>query len=132
MPRFLSAEWIEALARAAATRVVPDGTPAAALQVEVNCAGDLVVWVLEIAATGLTVRAGPSPTATVRLHTDEPTAVALATGALNTQLAVAADRVRIEGDLAAIAGVRNAFDALGDVFADVRAATTFPAAPRRR
>jgi hypothetical protein len=127
VPRFLSPDWIDALARAAAAQTLPEGTPAAAVEVEVRGpAGDRVVWVLEIAPPALRVAAGPSAAATVRLHCDEATAAALATGALNAQLAVAGDRLRIEGDLATLPGLRAAFEALGDVFAAVRADTDFP------
>lgn len=130
MPRFLAPAWIDALARAAAARPVPDDTPAASVQIEVERAdGGAVTWVLEVEPGQLRVVAGTHPHATVRLHTDEATAAALATGTLNAQLAVARDRIRIEGDLAALAGLRAAFEALGDVFAAVRADTEFSPNP---
>ena len=132
MAEFLSDEWIRALGDAA--RAGGDHDPADEV---------LVVETLVRRVPGrrevcyrvtcdTTVRAVVLPSATdapadVRIEADYPTAAALARGELNAQTALADGRLRVSGDLARLAGHAAALARLGDVFAAVRASTTFPA-----
>ena len=66
--------------------------------------------------------------ADVRIETDYATAVALARGELNAQTALADGSLRVSGDLARLGAHAPALARLGDLFASVRATTTFVAA----
>jgi hypothetical protein len=65
--------------------------------------------------------------ADVCLETDYVTAAALARGEMNAQTALADGRLRVSGDVARLAAHASALVRLGDLFAAVRPATTFPA-----
>ena len=56
--------------------------------------------------------------------TDRETACALHHGDTNAQQALAAGRLKVHGDLAALGGRSDALAALGDVFGPVRARTS--------
>lgn len=62
----------------------------------------------------------------VRLTTDYPTAVAIALGKENAQIALARGRLRLGGDIDTLARRAGALAALDDATAAVRAATTYP------
>jgi hypothetical protein len=62
----------------------------------------------------------------VRLTTDYPTAVAIALGKENAQIALARGRLRIGGDIDTLARRAGALAALDDATAALRAATTYP------
>jgi len=130
---FLSDEWIAALD--AAARAAP------------NAAGDADVLAVEPLVRGVPgrgdvryrvmcdtdVRAVTRSSADapdVRIETDYATAVALARGQLNAQTALADGMLRVSGDLARLAAHAGGLARLGDLFASVRATTTFaPAEP---
>jgi SCP-2 sterol transfer family len=71
------------------------------------------------------VRADSRP-ADVRLETDYPTAAALARGELNAQTALAEGRLRVVGDVARLAAHAAALARFDDLFASVRATTSYP------
>jgi hypothetical protein len=127
---FLSPAWIDALTRAAAAAAAPAVSEEVAVEVIVETGdpaapGGRVVWHLVAAPSGLSVAPGPHPGALVTLTADVATAAALAQGSANAQRALDQGRLRIRGDLADLAHARAALDALGDVFAAVRADTAF-------
>jgi len=62
----------------------------------------------------------------VRLTTDYPTAVAIARGRENAQIALARGRLRLGGDVDALVKRADALGALDDATAALRAATTYP------
>jgi len=132
---FLSDEWIAALdAAARATEV--DAGDADSLAVEpvvrgVPGRGDVRYRVTCDTGVRAVTRA-PDGEADVRIETDYATAVALARGQLNAQTALADGVLRVSGDLARLAAHAAAFARLGDLFASVRATTTFAAAEPER
>jgi hypothetical protein len=146
MAAFLSDEWIRDLALACnatfgGSRSDPGapgtGAPAAATS-------DTGRFVIEPVVTGvpnlgevryqLAFTAGscrvvrPSgDDADVRLETDYVTAVALSRGTANAQAALADGRLRVSGDVARLAAHAAALSALDDLFAALRAHTSYPA-----
>jgi len=70
-----------------------------------------------------------APPPDIRLETDYRTAVGLARGEMNAQVALAEGRLRLSGDVARLAGRAFALGRLDDRFAAVRATTTFPKPP---
>jgi hypothetical protein len=129
---FLSDEWIRELGRAA--RGAGDHAAVdAVLVVEPVVRGvpgrGEVCYRVTCDATVLDVTASSvsDAPADVRLETDYATAVALARNELNAQTALADGRLTVSGDVARLAGHAAAVARLGDLFAAVRASTTFPA-----
>ena len=131
MIEFLSDEWIAALASAASAA---GSEPGAALVVEPVVRGvpgrAEVRYRIAFAETGCIVSAAPADAeaADVYLETDYPTAAAIARGDMNAQAALADGRLRVTGDVARLAGHAAALVKLGDLFAAVRPATTYPGA----
>jgi hypothetical protein len=127
---FLSPEWLRALDAAARDATWPpwDG---AALVVEQRVHSvpgrGAVTYHLVLDASGARVAGGPAEDPTVVVETDHATAVALATGELNAQAALASGRWRLHGTTGRLAGRAAVLQAVGDVFAALRAGTTFPA-----
>ena len=138
MPEFLSDAWLAALddaARAAgplpALAAIGD-TPFVLEQVvreDADAEGDAgsaaVRYQVEFTAAGLRVRAGDLRQPDVSFATDRATAAALARGETNAQRALAAGHFRISGDLEGLVARSDALVALDDVFAAVRAETTY-------
>jgi hypothetical protein len=131
---FLSDEWIAALASAAPA---PRDETGERLVVEpvvrdVPGAGEVRYRIAftdggcEVAKT-----AADAVPADVCLETDYPTAVALARGETNAQAALADGRLRVAGDVARLAAHAGVLPRLGDLFATVRAETTYPGADGR-
>jgi SCP-2 sterol transfer family len=132
---FLSDEWIAALDAAAHAALRDGADDVDLLAVEpvvrgVPGRGDVRYRV----TCGTAVRAvmrlsndAPADDASsdVRIETDYATAVALARGQLNAQTALADGLLRVSGDLARLAAHASALARLGDLFASVRATTTF-------
>jgi hypothetical protein len=138
MAEFLSDEWVRALgqvARAAGDRAADDeevlvvepvvrGVPGRGeVRYRVLCAAT-VCDVTPASATS-------SEPADVRLETEYDIAVALARGEMNAQHALADGRLTVSGDVARLSGRAGAVAKLGDLFAAVRASTTFPASADR-
>jgi hypothetical protein len=71
-------------------------------------------------------RSSHAPPADIRLETDYRTAVALARGEMNAQVALAEGTLRLSGDVARLAARASALARLDDRFAAVRATTTYP------
>ena len=71
------------------------------------------------------VQPGTADRAEVLLTSEYATAAALARGETNAQQALAAGRLRIGGDVDALVRRAGALAALADVFAAVRATTTY-------
>jgi hypothetical protein len=141
--RYLSAEWVDAAARAlAADTALKEATADVALTLEQvvtgvpagvaggpeEGAGDGDVrWHVAVDRGSVTLAAGPAPQGfDVRFTTDYATAAAIAQGLLGAQQAFAAGRLRVGGDVTALGRHHRAFAAVDDALAGVRAATTFP------
>ena len=134
---FLSDQWIAALANACDAKREPGGASdrgetGGRLVVEplvrgVPGRGD-VRYHVSFDAGGCSVelpRADAAP-ADVSLETDYGTAVALARGELNAQAALADGRLRVVGDVARLAAHAGALARFDDLFASVRAITSYP------
>jgi hypothetical protein len=135
---FLSDEWIRDLALAC------EGAPAPTTTSDATTS-DAGVFVVEPVVTGVPdlgeVRyqivfqagraaveaASEGAAADVRLETDYVTAVALSRGTANAQAALADGRLRVSGDVPRLAAQAAALAALDDLFAALRATTTYPA-----
>jgi len=128
MPRFLSPEWIEALDAAAREAPVPPGVRLTIQQIVTDDGGDggEVRYHLVIDGGGLRVRPGDAPAADVTLVQSRAVASALSRGELNAQQALAAGRLKLRGDIGRLAREGRALTAVEDVFAAVRADTTYP------
>ena len=130
MIEFLSDEWIAALAGAAPA----SGGDGERIVVEPVVQGvpgrDEVRYRIAFYEVGCVVAdvGADAPPADVCLETDYSTAVALARGALNAQAALADGRLRVSGNVARLAAHAAALTRLGDLFAAVRPATTYPGA----
>lgn len=127
---FLSAGWIAALdaaARRSAALAACAGDERFVLEQRVvPPTGDQVVHHLVFAADGVRVRPGAASHPDVVLTTDLETAVAIARGGTNAQRALALGRLQVRGDLDVLTSRSSALAAIDDVFASVRAETTYP------
>jgi hypothetical protein len=128
---FLSPEWVSALDREARRSVALAA-----------CAGDTRVVMEQrvampdgserahhvvLADGGASVMVGRAATPDVVVHTDLATARDLALGRENAQHALAHGRLRLSGSVEALVERTESLRALDDVFAAVRAETTFAA-----
>jgi len=129
---FLSDEWISALADSGEATLAEDDTGGRRLVVEPVVVGvpgrGVVRYRISFGTTGCTVGAAApgAPDADVRLETDYVTAVVLARGETNAQVALADGRLRVSGDVVRLAAHASALARLDDVFSAVRASTTYP------
>jgi alkyl sulfatase BDS1-like metallo-beta-lactamase superfamily hydrolase len=124
MAAFLSDEWIAAL-DAAALRRLP--RPDRAVVIDQRVTGEPGArFHLRLAPDGCRVLPGAASRADLTLTVDSATAARLARGEESAQRALAEGRLKIGGHLDRIAELASYLDGLGDVYADVRAATSFP------
>jgi hypothetical protein len=127
--RFLSAEWITELDRAAArsSRLVDDlagVTLVVERRVQGGPLGD-VAYVTRIEDGRVRFVAGPADDADLVLLSDYATARALARGELNAQQAFAAGRLKVRGRLDTLVAHARTLAAVGAGLEDVRATTSF-------
>jgi predicted lipid carrier protein YhbT len=115
---FLSDEWIEALADAAAELSVDPALTLAVQQVVED-----VAWTVRVA--GGRVSVDRDDHADVTVATDRATAAALVGGDLATQDAFAAGRLRLGGDLTKLLASADGLAGLSAAYASVRATTTY-------
>lgn len=125
MARFLTAEWIEALDAAAREAAVPAGVSLVIQQVVTDEADDEFQYHLVLDGGHLSVRSGAAEAADVTLVQSREVAAALSRGELNAQQALEAGRLKLRGDIGQLARHGKALTAVEDVFAAVRAATTY-------
>jgi len=125
MAPFLTAEWIEALAAAGREATVPAGVSLVIQQVVTDEAGDEICYHLVLGDGHLSVRPGEAEAADVTLVQSREVAAALSRGELNAQQALEAGRLKLRGDIGQLARHGKALIAMEDVFAAVRAATTY-------
>jgi hypothetical protein len=129
VPEFLSEGWLSALDDA--VRASPGVSVLAPMVIEqvvgaVPGRGE-VRYRFRIDAGGARVTAGAADDAPdVRLSTDYATAVAIARGKENAQVALAHGRLRLGGDIDVLVRRADALTALDDATADLRASTTYP------
>ena len=125
MARFLTAEWIDALDAAARQAAVPAGVCVTIQQIVTDETEGDVRYHLILDDGRLTVRPGEAATADVTLVQSREVAAALSRGELNAQQALEAGRLKLRGDIGQLARHGKALTAVEDVFAAVRAATTY-------
>jgi predicted lipid carrier protein YhbT len=119
MPVFLSDEWIDALAEAAA-----EAAPRADARVAIRQVVDDVSWTVRVADGAVSVDRGAL--ADLTLSSDAVTAAAMARGELAAADALASGRLRVAGDLSVLLGAADGLAGIDAVYAGVRDATTFP------
>ena len=125
MVRFLSPEWIAALDVAARAATVPEGVALTIQQVVTEADGDDVRYHLVLDAGRLRVVPGVADAPDVTLVQTRDVAAALSRGELNAQQALEAGRLKLRGDIGHLAREGKALSAMEDVFASVRADTTY-------
>jgi putative sterol carrier protein len=125
MSRFLTPEWIADLDAAAREAAVPAGVRLTIQQIVTTEGGDDVRYHLVLEDGRLRVHPGEAPAADVTLTQSREVAAALSRGELNAQQALEAGRLKLRGDIGHLARQGRALTAVTDVFAAVRAATSF-------
>jgi putative sterol carrier protein len=125
---FLSAAWIEALDEAARAATLPEETAGVSVTIEQivrDAPGGECRYHLRIEGGRARVLPGPSTTPDLRLFADYDVAARIQRGELNAQQALAAGRLKIQGEFARLVRADEVLRALEDLFAPVRAATTY-------
>jgi putative sterol carrier protein len=126
MVRFLSPEWIAALDAAAREATVPAGVRLTIQQVVTDDGGDEgVTYHLVVDEGRLQVLPGEAESPDVTLVQTREVAAALSRGELNAQQALEAGRLKLRGDIGHLAREGKALSAMEDVFAAVRADTSY-------
>jgi putative sterol carrier protein len=128
VPDFLSAEWVTALDDAARDVALPDAAATVSITVEQvvrDAPGGEARYHLRIEDGRARVHPGPAAAPDLRLFADYETAARLQRGEVNAQHALATGSLKVQGRFAQLLRVDDALRALEDVFAPVRAATTY-------
>ena len=127
MVRFLSPEWIAALDAAARKATVPAGVRLTIQQVVTDDDGgsEEVSYHLVFDEGRLRVLPGETEAPDVTLVQTREVAVALSRGELNAQQALEAGRLKLRGDIGDLARQGKALSGMEDVFAAVRADTSY-------
>ena len=123
--RFLSDEWVAELDRAGQQASVPADV-VVVVEHEITDGDQVVRFHVAVADGTIRFRTGPAPTPTVRFHQDVTTAWSVLSGTGSAQRAFMSGDLRVGGDLRVLLDHAEALGALGDVFAEVRAATEPP------
>jgi putative sterol carrier protein len=125
---FLSAEWIEALDAAARAATLPETASAVSITIEQvvrDAPSGESRYHLRIEDGHVRVQSGPAAAPDLRLFADYDVAARIQRGEVNAQEALAAGRLKVQGRFAHLLRVDDALRALEDVFAPVRAETTY-------
>lgn len=128
MTEFLSAEWIDALDAAARASTLPESAADASLTVEqvvrAAPAGE-VRYHLKLEHRRARIRHGRAEAPDLRLFADYDIAAQLQRGEISAQQALAAGKLKVQGRLQRLVQAGDALQALEDLFAPVRAVTTY-------
>ena len=127
MVRFLTPEWIDALDSAGQEAEVSADVQLTIQQIvtDDDGAGSEVRYHLVLADGRLRVHPGETAAADVTLVQSREVAAALSRGELNAQQALEAGRLKLRGDIGHLARQGKALIAVADLFAAVRADTTY-------
>lgn len=128
MVRFLSAEWIAALDAAAREATVPAGVRLIVQQIVTDDGGggdEEISYHLVFDEGRLRVLPGEAEAPDVTLVQTREVAAALSRGELNAQQALEAGRLKLRGDIGDLAREGKALTGMEDVFAAVRADTSY-------
>jgi putative sterol carrier protein len=129
VPDFLSADWIEALDAAARAAALPEEAAAVSITIEQvvrDAPGGEIRYHLRISDGHARVQPGPAASPDLTLFADYDVAARIQRGEVNAQQALAAGRLKVQGQFARLLRVDASLRALDDVFDAVRAATTYP------
>lgn len=123
---FLSDEWLAALDQAARDRTVGDD-PVAGIDLRIEqVVRDGPRWRLVISNGDMRIDDAPDESEPdIRLTSDRATAAAIASGTRAALDAFITGDLVIGGDIRTMLDHREALEALGDLFADLRSRTTF-------
>lgn len=125
MVEFLSPEWLAALDLAAREAVVPAGVQITIQQIVTDNGGDDVRYHLVLEEGRLRVLPGEAEAPDVSLVQTREVAAALSRGEVNAQQALEAGHLKLRGDIGHLAREGKALGAMEDVFAAVRADTSY-------
>lgn len=127
--RYLSLDWVDALADAVARddvlRVLAADHEIGVTQVVSDGPEGEVTYHLQVADGAATFGAGAAQPEDVRMEQSWGTAVAVATGSLNAQEAFVNGHIRLFGDHQKLLDAQPVFGALDAVFTDVRQRTDY-------
>ena len=127
--RYLSLDWIDAVAAELATRPevaeAAEGLDIGITQVVLDGPEGNVIYHLRMTDGVVTFSSGPADPEHVRFEQEWETAVAVATHVMNAQEAFIGGRIRLTGDQAALAAAQPVFAALDPVFTAVREHTEY-------
>jgi hypothetical protein len=126
VPEFLSDEWVEALDAAARDAPPLDGLQLVLQQIVRGPAPTEHLYALVFEEGGLRVRPGRHADPDVTVVTDYETAVAIQRAQTTALGALAAGRLELRGDPSALLRGARALARVPDLFAVVRASTSFP------
>ena len=126
MLRFLSDPWIDAMARAAEQADAPLVEPPLVMQQVVTGGPDgEAAWTISLGAGSIEVVRGRAANPTVTFTQDVETAAAVNRGELSAQAAFMTGRLRVGGDVQLLLDAQQALAEVEDIFALVRADTTY-------
>ena len=129
MLRYLSRDWLDAIGAEAArsddVRTAAAGCTIGLTQVVTGGPDGEVTYHLEVADGDVGFGPGPAAAEDVRFVQDWPTAVAVATGALNAQEAFLRGRITMTGDQRRLVDAQAVFAVLEKILAPVREATRY-------
>jgi putative sterol carrier protein len=121
---FLSDAWLDDLEVAAASARLAPELRVTIQQVVADASGE-VAFAIVVDQGTVAVRRGHHASADVSFRQDRATASAIARGELSAQVAFLDGRLRLGGDISAILERAGALAAIDDLFAEVRAHTTW-------
>ena len=129
MVRYLSLDWIDAVAANVATNDrlgdLADGHEIGFTQVVSDGPEGDVVYHLQVGDGRIDFATGPADPEHVRMEQSWDTAVAVATGELNAQEAFVNGHIRLFGDQQRLLDSQSVFGALDSVFSAVRDQTVY-------
>ena len=127
MVLFLSDPWFDAMAAAAASAapVSPELTLVVQQAVTMED-GSTRAWYVQVRDGAIAVQQGSHEAPSITFTVDAGTAAGIQSGTQSAQAAFMAGRLRVGGDVRVLLDQQAALQELDDVFAEVRAATTYP------
>ena len=129
MVRYLSLDWIDAVAAEAAANAAVVAAAAGAsigvTQVVTDAPEGTIVYSLQVSDGKVTFSAGAAFPEDVRFEQTWETAVGVATGALNAQEAFIQGRILLTGDQQKLMDNQPIFGAMSAVFDNVRSRTEY-------
>ena len=123
--RFLSAEWLDELAAAAAAATLPADIDLVLQQVVTGGPEGEVAYAVRVRDGNVSVTIGPAADAHATLTQDWATAAAVHRGELDPQEAFMTGRLHVSGDVQRLMRYQDALAMVDEVFAELRVRTTY-------